>query len=422
MGETIDKARDPWAVVTLLLIVTALNYVDRLLPGILAEPIRIELNLSDTAIGIINGFGFLIVYAVSGIAISRFADKGHHAPVIAGSLGLWSVMTALGSLSMNGWQLGTSRLGVALGEAGSLPASQAFIARRFSEARRARALSILSLGSPAGTLLALMGGGALGAWLGWRWTFALMGLAGMLLAPIAFAMLRRHAPIDRGAPVTAAPGHWTDLFRTRSGTCIVIAGALVATGAYTGNAFHGAYLMRVHGLGVAQAGIQLGLAAGITGMVALLATGWAADRLAVSDPRWTLRVLMATMAVATPLLVVSCLAQSSTVAVVCIALGVACTHCYVPLTIVALYRLVPPHVRARTSATLLFATAVLGGAGPLLAGMASDAMAPAFGVDSLRYALLLGPLFTAFAVLFYLAAARSYRADMATVGGDPVPA
>ena len=85
-----------WAAVAVLAVVGTLNYVDRFLPGVLAEPIKHDLALSDTAIGVINGFGFLIVYAVLGIVIGRLADRGLFGAVIAGCLTLWGSMTILG--------------------------------------------------------------------------------------------------------------------------------------------------------------------------------------------------------------------------------------------------------------------------------------------------------------------------------------
>jgi len=413
-----EARRDPWGTVVLLLFVAVLNYIDRLLPGVLAEPIRQDLNLSDTALGIINGFGFLLVYAVAGIAISRFADRGMFAPVIAISLGLWSLTTAIGSLAQNGWQLGASRLGVAVGEAGSLPAAQAFIAASFSPGNRGRALSLLSLGSVLGTLLSLTGGGLMAEWIGWRMTFAAMGLLGLLFAPIVYIWMRR-IPL---LPVPVIPagnrGKWTDLFRTRSAILIVIAGGLIATGGYTGSAFNAAFLMRVHGLSVADLGLQLGLASGLAGIIGLGAAGWAADKLSQSSPRWTIAVLAITMAMATPITLFAYLTSSSEIAIIAIAAGSACTHVYLPLTIVALYRLVPSHLRARTSATFLFVTAMLGGAGPLIAGMISDSMAPAYGTEALRYALMIIPMLGVISAILYMLASRAYLLDIERTSGS----
>ncbi len=109
--------RRAWAAVGLLTLVGTLNYVDRFLPSVLAEPIKHDLALSDTAIGVINGFGFLIVYAVLGIAVARVADRGTYGAVIAACLTLWGSMTMLGGAVQSGFQLALTRVGVAVGEA-----------------------------------------------------------------------------------------------------------------------------------------------------------------------------------------------------------------------------------------------------------------------------------------------------------------
>ena len=92
--------RRAWAAVSVLAVVGTLNYADRFLPAVLAEPIRQDLALSDTAIGIINGFGFLAVYALIGIPIARISDRGAYGLVISGCLTLWGVMTMLGGEQM----------------------------------------------------------------------------------------------------------------------------------------------------------------------------------------------------------------------------------------------------------------------------------------------------------------------------------
>ena len=142
--------RRAWAAVILLALVGTLNYADRFLPAVLAEPIKEDLALSDTAIGVINGFGFLVVYAVLGIAIARIADRGAFGLVISSCLALWGAMTMLGGAVQSGFQLALTRVGVAVGEAGSTPAAHAYVARNFPPERRAAPLGRHHAGHPAG--------------------------------------------------------------------------------------------------------------------------------------------------------------------------------------------------------------------------------------------------------------------------------
>jgi MFS family permease len=127
-----------WTAVVLLAIVGVLNYADRFLPAVLAEPIRVELELSDTAIGVINGFGFLLVYAVLGLFIARIADRGAFGLVVSACLTLWGAMTMLGGAVVSGLALALTRVGVAIGEAGSTPAAHAYVARNFLPERGPR--------------------------------------------------------------------------------------------------------------------------------------------------------------------------------------------------------------------------------------------------------------------------------------------
>ena len=409
------KKRGAWTVIVVLIVVAVLNYLDRLLPGTLAEPIRKDLALSDTGLGLINGYGFLIVYALAGIPIARLADRGRFTLVISLSLGLWSCMTALGSLTRDGWQFGLTRLGVAVGEAGSAPATHAFITRSFSADVRARALSIWALSGPLGTMGGLMIGGYVGSVLGWRNTFALMGLIGLVLTPIVWRLLDRHAPppVSSGRPAQTGPHRWTELFRTRSGTMIVLAASMVSAGIYANASFNPAFLIRVHGLTIAQAGVQLGLTAGIGGIAVVIATGWMGDLLGRKDPRWTLGVLAGAMLAGAPLLIAAYLVENTALSIVLLGLGAACINAYIPLTVLALYRLVSPEVRARTSATLLFATACFGGLGPLLVGLTSDALAASSGNLALRYAMLVVPILALIGASLYGAASLFYRSDIA---------
>lgn len=287
-GEPIDRAGvpEPWGIAVLLMLVGILNILDRILPGFLAELIKHDLGLSDAALGFINGFGFLLVYAVAGIPIAKLADGGRHAVVISGALFLWSATTALGGLARDGVQFGLSRIGVALGEAGCSPASHAYIAQNFSVRNRATALSMITLGGPIGILVAMVGGGMIAEQFGWRVTMIVVGLTGMALAPITYVLLRRGH--QSAGSVSSDSARWHDfaaLLRKRSALCTVLGAAMIATASYCLNAFGAAFFMRVHKLPVGEVGMWLGWSAGILGMIVLLASGALADRLSQRDPR-----------------------------------------------------------------------------------------------------------------------------------------
>ncbi len=400
-----------WSAVALLSLVTALNYIDRFLPAVLAEPIKRELELSDTALGLINGFGFLAVYAVVGIPIARLADRGAYGTVITTCLGLWSVMTMLGGAVSSGWQLAATRMGVALGEAGSTPAAHAFISRNFPPERRARPLAVLTAAAPISSMLALIAGGLLGAWLGWRMTFVLMGITGLLLAPLVFVVMGRAQPAIEAHRQTGF-GEALVLFRKRSFVMLVLVSAFISIAGYSATSFGPAFMMRVHDLSLARVGVELGIANGLVGLTGMLVIGAIADRLQMRDPRWLLWAVVLMICISIPFSILALNVSDPRAATYYLALSYIVGATYLVPVVAAIHRLAPPHLRATASAILLFFTAILGGLGPLITGAISDALTAEFGAMALSRALLVMPVAYAVAGLLCLAAALSFVGEI----------
>lgn len=399
-----------WSAVLLMMVVGVFNIVDRFLPSVLIEAIKADLHLSDTGIGLINGFGFLIVYALVGIPIARIADRGRYGLVVGGCLTLWSLMTMLGGFAQSGLQLALTRMGVALGEAGSSPAAHAFISHHFPVHRRSTPLALLSVSVPVAGILAFLVGGLLGQAVGWRATFMILGGAGLLLSPVAFLMLRER-PAIAGAPLQAraAAGPFSLRPFLQPGFLLILAASsCIGIGAYALTTFGPAYLMRVHGFTLAQIGVQYGLTVGGAGLLSLAIVGPLADRLSVRDPRWLLWIVSLMILVILPFLLTGLLASSPTVALVCTAVATCISTAYLAPVIAAVHRLVPAGSRATASALFLFSTAVLGGLGPLLTGMISDALTPSQGVHALATALLLVPAMHFCAALLYAGASARF--------------
>ncbi|HYX45527.1 MAG TPA: MFS transporter, partial [Sphingomicrobium sp.] len=180
MTGSAPKQRSSSLVLALLLIAYVFNFLDRQILGILAQPIKADLHLSDTQFGAIGGLAFAMLYSALGIPLAYLADKASRSGVIAGSLAVWSAFTALCGTAVGFSQLFFYRLGVGVGEAGGVAPSYALIADYFPPRRRARALAIFSLGIPIG----LAGGTLVGAYIAhaisWRAAFAVMGIAGVV--------------------------------------------------------------------------------------------------------------------------------------------------------------------------------------------------------------------------------------------------
>lgn len=403
-----------WGSVLLLTLVGLLNIVDRILPSILVEPIKRDLLLSDTALGLINGFGFLVIYAVFGIPIARLSDRGSYGLVISSCLALWSAMTLLGGMVQTGWQLAGSRMGVALGEAGSTPAAHAFISRNFPPDRRGAPLAVLMLSIPLATLIALVGGGLLAEALGWRSTLMLVGIAGLLLAPVVLVVL---GPRQAAAPSHARPTGLRPallLMRKPSFLAIVAASSCIGIGGYSLMVFTPAFLMRVHGMSLGEVAVNFGVASGLTGIVSLLLTGVIADRLSTKDPRWLLRVVALMLAVLLPFAVAAWIVESRWLAICFMALTNVAVTAYLAPVIAAIQRLAPVESRAMASAILLFFSALMGGAGPFITGLISDALQPELGHLALGRAMFVVPVALALAAILYAVATRSFLRDLAT--------
>src|SRR5438094_122047 len=111
-----------------LLLVLAFNFVDRLALGLVLQNIKVDLDLSDTQLGLLSGFAFALFYSVLGIPIARWADRGNRVTIISLTTALWSAAVALCGIAGTFMQLLLIRVGVAVGEAGCLPPAQSLIA------------------------------------------------------------------------------------------------------------------------------------------------------------------------------------------------------------------------------------------------------------------------------------------------------
>lgn len=411
-----------WSAIGLLTIVGVLNIVDRFLPAVLAQPIKEDLALSDTALGLINGFGFLLIYALVGIPIARLSDRGRYGLVIGVCVGAWSAMTALGGLAQAGWQLALTRMGVAAGEAGSTPAAHAYISRNFPPDRRAAPLALLTLSVPIASVIGLMAGGLIGDILGWRQTFFLMGSVGLILCPLVILTLgRRDVPAEPVQPQGQLQSGSTSLFAKTSFNLILAGSAFIAVGGYALTSFAPAFLMRQHGLTLTEVGVFYGPVAGGLAAVGLCLTGWLADRMSNRDPRWLLRVVALMILALLPFSSLAFFLEGMWPTIIFVALANVVSTAYMAPVVSALQRLAAPNLRATASALMLFFSAVAGGVGPLAAGAISDGLTPTLGAGALAYALLLVPVAHAIAALLYWASTATFRGDMdPTEGRHPL--
>ncbi|ODT89400.1 MFS transporter [Phenylobacterium sp. SCN 70-31] len=393
----------------LLLLVYVINYVDRQVLSILIEPIREELGLTDTQIGLLSGLGFALFYAAAGLPIARLADRTSRKGIIAGCLALWSGATAVCGLAMNFPQLLVARAAVAIGEAGAGPAGHSMLADIFPHGKRATALAIFSCGVPIGILVGLLAGGWLNEMFNWRTAFVIVGLPGVLVAVVVALTLKE--PPRSGVAATEAPLSTSETLRTLmripAFNYLVAGAALHAFTSYGALQWNPAFMIRFHGLSTAEAGLALGLISGVTGVIGTLAGGWFADLLGRRDNRWYAWLPALMIGVRAPLFISAYMAPTPALAIVLLILPGFLGNSFTGPVFGTIQTIAPARVRAFASAWTLFIIALVGfGLGPLVIGVASDALAPTFGNRSLGYAIALAAIGEVVSVIFFLMAAR----------------
>src|SRR5258708_1391950 len=186
-----------------LLVILAFNYTDRCALGIVLQDIKGDLKLSDTQLGLLSGIAFALFYSVMGIPIARWADRGNRVSIIAITCALWSAMVVLSGVAAGFTQLLVIRIGVAVGEAGCIPPAHSLIADYFTRGERPRAFSIYMLGGSLSAAFGYFGAGWLNQFYGWRITFMLIGLPGLVLAALAWFTLREPRREKQASQVSA---------------------------------------------------------------------------------------------------------------------------------------------------------------------------------------------------------------------------
>ena len=393
-----------------LLVVYVFNFLDRQIVNILAEPIRKDLNLSDTQIGLMTGLAFALFYTVLGLPIARYSDKPStdRGRLIAMALAVWSAMTVLCGMAQNFVQLLLARVGVGVGEAGCTPAAHSLIADRVPAERRASAMAFYALGIPLGSLLGMVIGGYLADQIGWRKAFLFVGAPGVVLALLVMALVgdggRKVSPASAAAPAESILQSVRSLLSSRTFVILLAAASACSFLSYGKTTWTTIFFQRTHGLTPGEVGFWFGLWGGLAGMLGTFLGGWLADRFGKHDRRHVVTAPAIGMALAVPIAISAYFATDWRLSLVLIMLPNVLNSLYYGPVFSSTQGLVPLRHRAMASALLLFCQNLIGlGLGPLFFGMLSDLIKPAFGDESVRY-VLYGAALLGFvpAVLFWM--------------------
>lgn len=371
-----------WALFLLFLTYTS-SYVDRSIIGILQEPIKHELGLSDGQLGILGGLSFALFYTTLAIPIARLAERYSRKLIISASLVAWSLMTILCGVSQSYFQLLLCRIGVGVGEAGGNPASHSLITDIFSRRRYATALAIFSLGAPCGALIGAVLGGFISQGWGWRTAFLIVGPPGILLALLIMTTVREPARGQASGVVPAdAPDvpPFRDVVKRLLGSAVFVhlaAGAsLLVLGGYCIALFMAPFFLRQFQLPIADVGLISGLVNGVAAGVGVLVGGIVTDRLGKIDQRYYAWFPAVCVGLAGPLFAMAFLQSQWTMVLALLLPATALIYTYFGPVFAVLHGLVEPRMRATAAAILFMVINLVGmGLGPPLTGLASDLFA-----------------------------------------------
>ncbi len=418
-GVNAASSRAPSIALAMLTIVYAFNFIDRQILVILQEAIKADMGLSDAQLGLLSGFSFALVYVTAGIPIAYWADRASRKNIIALALMAWSGMTALSGLAQNYTQLLLARVGVGLGEAGGSPPAHSIISDYYPPEKRGTALSIYSSGLYFGILVGYVLGGMVADAMGWRATFMLVGIPGVVFA-LLLAVIVKEPPRGRWESASVNDykptlGETIKLLLSYRSFCLLAMGTALHNfaGYGTGN-FAASLYLRNHGLSLTQVGVLLAVAGGLSGMIGTFLGGYLGDKLGARDKRWYLWVPAWGAFLSMPTGLIYFLTDNTTLAVICQFLTTLTFSMFLGCCLAISHTLVHPAMRAFTSAVLFFILNLIGlGLGPLTTGAISDWLAPEYGINSLRYAMVAVSLMGSISILFFYAAGRYLPADLA---------
>lgn len=414
-----------WVVLLVLAMVNSVNYMDRWVMSVLIQPIKESMHLSDTQLGLLTGLAFSLSYALFALPIARWADNGVRRNVLICSITFWSVMTGLGGLAQNFWQLFLARIGVGAGESGCIPTGQSIISDYFPNDRRAFALAVFSAGSMLGKVAGIGGAGFLVVHYGWHGTLLLLAVPG-LIAAVVVRLLVPEPPRGRfdnleGKAAAMSTGEaLRSLLTTRSYVLISIAGALSNLVIFGVQNWTPSFYMRTHGMTAAQVGAAIATVVGICSAIGLLSGGYVTQMLMRRDERWSMWLAAIVHVVVGVGMILVFTTPDLGLSLALFAAMSVTANIPVGALFATKMNVADPRCRALASALALALTSVLGlGLGPLLVGTLSDFFRPVRGDDALRYALISVSALNAVPALLYIFSTRTLLADIARAGHRP---
>lgn len=404
-------------VLFILVVVYTFNFIDRQIVGILAVPIKADLGLTDSQLGLMGGLAFALFYTGLGIPVAMLADRFSRTWIMTIALVIWSGMTAASGLATNFWQLFAARLGVGVGEAGGVAPAYSLISDFFPPGQRARAMSVYSFGIPIGSAIGIVFGGIIASMIDWRWAFFIVGIAGIAIAPI-FRMTIKEPPrgqYDRKREAVKAPGLKLILSTlvTKPSFWLLSLGASFSSMMGYGVFFWlPSFFVRSYNLTLLNASLFYGAVLLIGGLAGIWAGGWLGDRFGQEQRSQYAKIPAIAFLCTVPFYIIAILSPTLTLAFFVLLVPTALGLAWLGPVISAIQHLVRPDMRATASAIFLFINNLIGiGLGTYAIGALSDTLTAQFGDESLRYSILAGTGFYIIAAALFLLASRWLEQD-----------
>jgi MFS family permease len=414
-----------WYVLLMMVLVYTLSIADRYVISTVLEPIRLELQLTDSGIAFLTGVALALFYVVLGFPISYLIDRGNRRNIIAICLILWSAMTAFTGLSKNYIQLLISRIGVGVGEAGGTPGANSIISDYFPAAKRPMALTIFSLGAPIGAWIGADIAGIINDAFNWRTVFLVLGIPGIVVGLVILVTIKepRRGQLDHkgGDSKGASFGEsMRFLWTQKSAVHVMVASALTALWGWGLMWWTPTFLIRNYGLTPGSAGAILGPIHLIGGGLVTLFTGWWMSKPSMRDPRRIVRLMGWGVMVATIVSFFIYWTRDLQLATILFWIFIPAIYFYIGPCFGLLTNLCEPRMRAQFCAATLF-IANVGNLiiAPQLVGFLSDSFAPdnVANGESLRLAMLCLVPFGFWAVWHYFAATKKIIDDQERATG-----
>jgi len=386
------------------------------------QSIKADLALSDIQLGFLTGIAFAFFYAVLGIPIARWADKGNRIKIIYVTTGLWGIAVATCGLATGFVQLLIARIFVGVGEAGSIPPANSLIADMFERRERPRATSRYMLGGSIGVVAAFFIAGWLNQLYGWRAVFYLMGGCGLATAIAAGLFLNEprelgpeYSPPSRGlqSPVVSLTEVFRAVFSNRTWLNLTMSTSLVYFFGSGLSTWQPAFFIRVYGMKTGELGTWFSAIFGLTAVAGTYAGGELATRFAGGDERLQLKTMAVAYCIFGFISAMAFVVSNKYAAFALLAIGGVTINVTTGPILAIIQSVIPSRMRAIAISLVYFFANLVGlGLGPLVTGALSEFFERRFGSESLRYALLCMYPGYAWCAFHFWRASRSVARDL----------